>query len=293
MGDLTATATAEQDLRCAGTRKDGSPCKSRAWPNGFCRSHQAQSLASPADEEADTNETGASVAPGEFRGRFSADVAADYELLRTAISSALEATKDVSISCPHCARTSKHKLTDHRAAIDAARFAVEQGFGKASQEKREVSADERLANLNARWGAHVYTATPAERSEAWGKLLDGRPWLRALGRLTAMEIGALLMVEIEQWAGEQGDGKLRPSFVEIIEAVTGALPPLPETASESAKAKRAQLDELAERHEEALRDLQQLEALKRIQDCALSGHPSYTNETFPLSQLRPHQRAVA
>lgn len=287
---MSTTATDKPERLCAGTRKDGSPCNSRAWPNGFCRSHQEQSAVA-AGEEAEADKSG-SVAPGEFRGRFSADVAADYELLRTAISSALEATKDVSISCPHCQRSSKHKLTDHRAAIDAARFAVEQGFGKAPQEKREANADERLANLNARWGAHVYTATPAERSEAWAKLLDGRPWMRGLGRLSAMEIGALLMVEIEQWAAEQKDGKNRPSFVEIIETVTGALPPLSEdAASEGEKDKRAQLDALAERHDEALRDLQQFEALTRIKDCALSGHPSYRDETFPISQLRPHQRA--
>lgn len=287
---MSTTDTREQAGQCAGTRKDGSVCKGNAWPNGWCRAHQDQA---PVDEEPPAVGETVSVGAGEFRGRFSADVANDYELLRKAIQSALEAKKGVSITCPHCARSSKHTLTDHRAAIDAARFAVEQGFGKAPQEKKEASDIERLANLNARWGAHVYTATPAERSEAWARLLESRPWFRGLGRLTAMEIGALLMVELQQWAAEQRDGKLRPSFVEILEAVTGALPPLPESASEDAKAKRAQLDALAAHHEEALGDFQQLEALTRIKELAVCGQAGYTDESFPASQLRPHQRAAA
>lgn len=284
--------TTETSARlCAGSRKDGSVCRGNAWANGYCRAHQDQ-----APDESEASASGAeavSVGTGEFRGRFSADVAQDYELLRTAIKSALSAKKDVAVSCPHCKKSSRHELTDHRAAIDAARFAVEQGFGKAPQERKEASDIERLANLNARWGAHVYTATPAERSEAWDRLLEARPWMRGLGRLTAMEIGALLMVELQQWAAEQRDGKNRPSFVEILEAVTGALPPIRDDASEAAKSKRAQLDELAAHHEEVLADLQQFEALTRIKELALCGHAGYTDESFPASQLRPHQRAAA
>lgn len=78
----------------------------------------------------------AAVAVRDFRGKFSEDVAGDYALLRSVVTSAMAATKEVSISCPSCHRSSKHEVTDHRAALDAAKFAVEQGFGKAPQETR-------------------------------------------------------------------------------------------------------------------------------------------------------------
>lgn len=119
---------------------------------------------------ADTPET-APVAPGDFRSKFSQDVADDYNALRAAVRSAMKATKEVSISCPHCQRSSKHTLPDHRAAIDAARFAVEQGFGKAPSSPKEYELPD-LEGVpvremtDAELNAYYYAlTTPEERAQ--------------------------------------------------------------------------------------------------------------------------------
>ena len=115
---------------------------------------------------APSEKVSAPVAPEDFRDRFSADTAGDYQLLRDAIRSAMEATRSVSISCPHCNRSSKHEIADHRSALDAARFAVEQGFGKApSTPEKPTAPSDRLKPIHEMTLAEL----EAERREIFNR----------------------------------------------------------------------------------------------------------------------------
>jgi len=252
---------------------------------GTSRRGKADPKPSPVVPDTPEQET-MPVAPEGFRERFSADTAADYSLLRAAVRSAMEAKKTLSISCKHCGRSSKVEVADHRAAIDASRFAFEAGFGKPAQEKRDDAGLDRVAARSARWGADVYDMTPAQRSEQWAKLYAWRPWFVGLGRLDPTELAALLLLEAEQLEAEQADGKPRPSWTDILDAVTGELPPTERPAWDfSGPDEREQLDELVARHDETVRYLQQLVALKKVAECAFV---KGSEELFPITEIPPH-----
>ena len=138
--DLSVADTREQERLCAGSRRDGAPCNSYAWPNGYCRSHQGQARDAdpgepdpePEPEEAADPVERRTVLPGKFREALSEDLAADYAEVHGALRAAMKSEREVWIDCPHCRKRSTRNLPDVPSQLKAIALWSEMGFGKAA-----------------------------------------------------------------------------------------------------------------------------------------------------------------
>jgi hypothetical protein len=65
-----------------------------------------------------------------FRERLQGDLNDRYDTLIQTIESAMQATRDEWVDCPHCNKRSKVQVRDTRAAISAAEFFANQAEGR-------------------------------------------------------------------------------------------------------------------------------------------------------------------
>ena len=68
-----------------------------------------------------------------FRGRMADDADVLYEKVIKVITDALETVRKVWVDCPHCKKRSLIEIPDTKAAIAAAEFMTNNGFGRPSQ----------------------------------------------------------------------------------------------------------------------------------------------------------------
>ena len=86
------------------------------------------------------------------------------------LDEALRTSKSVNISCPHCGRFSRHQVPDAKAALEAARFMVENSIGKPGTASGETDMERiTFVRVNVGCSDDIEPAVAAALKEAKAK----------------------------------------------------------------------------------------------------------------------------
>ncbi len=236
---MSAASSKPKPPRCSGALKDGSPCLSlavsgeelcphhlRKWAEAEAEA-EAELLAEPVPvepevpdgderEEVEPEAERGGVLPGAFRGQLAADAASDYEAIRTVLTDARKATKNVYMSCSHCGKRSEVEVVDHRTALDAVKLWIEAGFGRAAAAPADEAADLRAKSHDVLLKAMTHEELSALRARILLQSPKLIPWfLENLSDFDVLAEGDRAMVST-------------PGGLEAAAAVTiGTSPPEP------------------------------------------------------------------